>query len=251
MGKAKQLRLRFFRQLAHLAPRQPRTERRSLVEGELIAREVIRREGDGLRQSPPPDLERLVRQAVNQIDRDRFEARLPCDLDAASCLLRSMPPAEELQRVRIEGLDSERQEPDSEIPPGADALRGDVLGIGFEEDFGVLTDRKIFASSRKNPTEILRRQRGGRPAAKVNRIDRIKRGAFGRPEGNLRDEVIREPPPALRPAGEDREVTVGTDGGAEGEVEVEAGVGRKRSVQILPFQYLGRRLWWATAITRR
>jgi hypothetical protein len=37
--------------------------------------------------------------------------------------------------------------------------------------------------------------------------------------------MIREPPPPLRPAGQDREVAVGTDGGAEGDVEVEAGVG--------------------------
>jgi hypothetical protein len=54
--------------------------------------------------------------------------------------------------------------------------------------------------------------------------------------------MIGEPPPAFRPAGEDREVAVGTDGGAEGEVEVEAGMGRKGGAQILPLQYLGRRL---------
>jgi hypothetical protein len=35
--------------------------------------------------------------------------------------------------------------------------------------------------------------------------------------------MIGEPRPPLRPAGQDREIAVGTDGGAEGDVEVEAG----------------------------
>jgi hypothetical protein len=35
--------------------------------------------------------------------------------------------------------------------------------------------------------------------------------------------MIDEAPPPFRPAGQDREVAVGTDGGAEGDVEVEAG----------------------------
>jgi len=54
--------------------------------------------------------------------------------------------------------------------------------------------------------------------------------------------MIGEPSPLLRPAGQDREVAVGTDGGAEGDVEVEAGVGREKRCQTLPFQYLGFRL---------
>jgi len=44
-----------------------------------------------------------------------------------------------------------------------------------------------------------------------------------RPERDLREEMIDEPPPALRSAGQDREVAVGTDGGAEGDVEIETG----------------------------
>ena len=67
------------------------------------------------------------------------------------------------------------------------------------------------------------------------------------PKIDLGDQVIDEPGPALGAARQDCEVTVGTDRGAEGDVEVEAGV---RGCQILSFQYPGRRLWCATATTR-
>src|SRR5262245_64694562 len=109
MGEAKQLRLGFFRQLVHLASRQPGTERRPFMNCQLIAGEMIRLQFYSLFQGAPPDRERLIRQAVDEIDRDRFEARRTCDLDAAPGLLRSMPPAEKLQGVRSEGLNPQRQ----------------------------------------------------------------------------------------------------------------------------------------------
>jgi len=56
------------------------------------------------------------------------------------------------------------------------------------------------------------------------------------PEADLREEMIDEPPPALRPAGQDREVAVGADRGAEGDVEIEAGVIRGGNFKILPFR---------------
>jgi hypothetical protein len=43
--------------------------------------------------------------------------------------------------------------------------------------------------------------------------------------------MVDEPRPSLRAAGQNREVAVRTDGGAEGNVEVEAGI-QKRLFQV-------------------
>jgi hypothetical protein len=83
--------------------------------------------------------------------------------------------------------------------------------------------------------EVPRLQSGGGPAAEVDRVDSGKGGGVSLPEIDLREEVIDEADPALPPAGENREVAVGADGGTEGDVEVEAGTGR-RCFQILSFQ---------------
>ena len=122
MREEEELRLGLLGQLAHRPLGQPESERRPLVKRELIAGDVVRLERDGLLQGALPDLERLARQAVDQIDRDRIEARRAGGLHAAPRLLGSMPAAQEFQGVRVERLDPEREEADAEIPPGSDAL---------------------------------------------------------------------------------------------------------------------------------
>ena len=102
VGEEEDVPLRLLRELAHLSLGEPEPERRPLVKRELIAGDVIRPERDGLLQGPLPDLERLARQTVDQIDRDRIEAGRAGGLHAPPRLLGGMPAAEELQRVRVE-----------------------------------------------------------------------------------------------------------------------------------------------------
>jgi hypothetical protein len=144
------------------------------VKRELIAGDVVGREGDGLLQGAFPDFERLARQAVDQIDRDRVEAGRAGDLDALPRLLGSVPAAQELQGLRVEGLNPQGEKTDAEIPPGADALRIDVLGIGLEGNPDALLDRKVFADGFEDPSVVLRRESGGRAAAEVDRVDPLE-----------------------------------------------------------------------------
>src|SRR5689334_20198720 len=145
MCEQKDLRLLLLRQFAHLSPGQAEPERGPLMKRELIAGDVVRREGDRLLQSTLPDLERLARQAIDQIDRNRIESRRAGGLHTAPGSLGIVPPSQEFQGVRVEGLNPERQETDVEIAPSPDALGIDVLRIGLEGDPGAILDRKIFA----------------------------------------------------------------------------------------------------------
>src|SRR4051794_11096018 len=156
VGEEKDLRLIFLRQFAHRPLREAESERRPLVKRELIAGDVVRPKRDGLLQGVLPDLERLPRQAVDQIDRDRIESRRAGGLHALASLLSSMPAAQKFQGVRVEGLNPQGEKADAEIPPGADALGMDVLGIGFEGDPGAVPDRKVFANGAEDAREIVR-----------------------------------------------------------------------------------------------
>jgi hypothetical protein len=155
-----------------------------------------------------------------------------------------VPSAEKLQGVRVERLNSQGKKPDAELAPGADAFRMDVLWIGLEGNPGAVLDRKVFASSLENLSDVLRSERRGRAAAEIDRVNGIKGDAVRSPQGDLGDQMIGEPPPPFRPADQDREIAVGTDGGAEWDVEVEAGVQRRL------FQVSGCRRWWITAKTK-
>jgi hypothetical protein len=190
------------------------------VKGELIAGDVVRLERDRLLQGAPPDLERLTRQPIDQIDRDRIEASRTGDLYAPPRLLGSMPAAEEPQGVGVERLNPERKEADAEIAPCANALRVYIFRIGLEGDPGAVLNRKVSTGGCEDAGDILRRERRGGAAAEVDRVDGIKRGTVRGPERDLGNQVIGETPPPFRPAGQDREVAVRADGGAEGDVEI-------------------------------
>ena len=80
---------------------------------ELITGDVVRLERDRVFQGAPPDLERLLRQSVDEIDRDRFETCFAGDLEAAPRLLRSMAAAEKPQGFRVERLNPSRPNTDA------------------------------------------------------------------------------------------------------------------------------------------
>ncbi len=71
---------------------------------------MVRSKLDRLLQGAFPDLKRLIGKAIDEIDRNRLEPGRSGDLDAFPGLLRRVPAPQELQRLRIEGLDSKRQE---------------------------------------------------------------------------------------------------------------------------------------------
>jgi hypothetical protein len=158
-----------------------------------------------------------------------------------------MPAAEEPQRLGVERLNPQRKKTDAESLPGADARGIDVLGVGLERNPGAVLDRKVSASRRQDAREIVRRQRRRSAAAEVDRIDAVEPRTIRSPEGDFREQMIDEPPPPLRPAGQDREVAVGADGGTEGDVEIEAG--ERGGIQGRLFQESGWRRRCITATT--
>jgi hypothetical protein len=85
-----------------------------------------------------------------------------------------VPPAQKLQSLRVEGLNPEREEPDIEIAPGANALEIDVLRIRLEGNPGVFLDRKVFADGPKDARDVVRSQRRGGAAAEVDRVDPLE-----------------------------------------------------------------------------
>ncbi len=86
-------------ELGELAPGGAHPEPRARVDGELVARQVPRRQGHGRRQLAPPGLRGLAGQAEDEVDRDGVEARGLCGLDRGPRLLRVVAAAEEAQGV--------------------------------------------------------------------------------------------------------------------------------------------------------
>ncbi len=225
VGEQEDLPLRLLRELAHLPLCETEPERRPLVKRELIAGDMVRMERDGLLKSLFPDLERLAGQAIDQIDRNRVEPRRAGGLHALARLRRRMPASQEFQSVRVEGLNPQGEKADVESPPGLYTLGVDILGIRLERDPCAVLDRKVFAGGSKDARDIVRRESGRSAAAEIDRVDPLGGRAVRSPESDLRNQMIGELPPPLRPAGQDREIAVGTDGGTEGDVEIETGVG--------------------------
>ena len=128
---------------------------------------MTRREGHGLLHRVLPALARLIREAVDEIDRNRIKPCSAGDLDTATGLLRSMPASQELQSFGIERLNSQGKEADAETPPDPNAFRSNVLWVGFEEDAGFILNGKVFPCRGEDPGELLRRQSGRRAAAEV------------------------------------------------------------------------------------
>src|ERR1700733_9912709 len=155
VGEQEDVALSVFGDLAHLPLREAEPERRSLVERELIAGDGVRPKRDSLLQSPLPDFERLARQAVDQIDRNRIEAGRASGLDALPSLPCGMPASQEFEGVRVEGLNPQGETANAEIPPGANALRAEVLGIRLEGDPGAVLHRKVFPGGREDASDVV------------------------------------------------------------------------------------------------
>src|SRR6202521_2513044 len=145
MGEAEDLRLVRLRQLAQLAARRPETERRSLVDGQLVAREVLRPERGRRLEVAPPTLQRrlavrsccplplpILAGAIDQVERHGGEARSEGKLDRLARLAGSVAAAEEAERAGVERLNAQGEHRHSQLAPAAGALGGDVLGVGLE-----------------------------------------------------------------------------------------------------------------------
>jgi hypothetical protein len=135
-----------------------------------------------------------------------------------------VPATEEGEGFGVQRLDAQREGPDAEVPPGKDAFRSDVFGIGLQKDPGIFLEGQVDPGCFKDPAELLRRKGRRGAASEVDRVHAPEWLRVGRPHPDVPDQMIGESRPALRPAREDGEVAVRADGGAEGDVKVEAGM---------------------------
>ena len=79
-------------------------ERRALLDGELVERQMVGREADSLLQLASPGVRRLARPGVDQVEGEAGKGR-PRDLDRPERLGDVVQPAEEFQVAVVERLD--------------------------------------------------------------------------------------------------------------------------------------------------
>ena len=127
-----------------LAGRVQRGERRVLLDGELIEREMLGGFGDRALELGAPRLRRLARPRVDEIERIALERRAR-DLHRIERFLRGVQPAEFLQRRIVERLHAERHAIDAGRAIAAKARRLDAGRIGLERDLDVGRDRPVLA----------------------------------------------------------------------------------------------------------
>src|SRR4029450_6398714 len=107
MSELEELRLLILGKLRELAVLRQHPEPRARVDRELIARQVLRLQGNGRGQVEPPVLRGLPPQAEDEVDRHRVEARAERRLDRGARLSPAVTAAEEAQRLVREGLHPE------------------------------------------------------------------------------------------------------------------------------------------------
>src|SRR5665213_1635173 len=197
--------------------REPGRVRRSLLDREAVARDVLDAERDRRIQRRRPARLGLARCAEDQIDRDVGESGDAGGAHRALDVGRGMPPPEHAQFVRIERLHADREP----VHPGR-AQPGDPrgqqrVGVRLGGDFGVARQREPRAHLGDQPTDDLRRIHRRRPAAEEQRSRRDRRRR--RELRAQRLEIPRRPRIVPRPL---REITIRAHIRTERQVHVDA-----------------------------
>ena len=90
----------------------------------------------------PPHIQRLPRQAENQINTDIMEPGLPATRDGILCLQARMAPAKQSEQGVVEGLDSHTDTIDRCGQNSIQPRWSHVVGIGLYRHFGILGQSK-------------------------------------------------------------------------------------------------------------
>ena len=149
-------------------------------------------------------------------------------------LRRGMSPAEEGQRMVVEGLHPERQAVDARRPERLEPPGLDRRGIGLQGDLDRAADRPVPAHRGDQVGHRSRVHQRRRAAAEEDAGHRAAAGLSGE-VGELAHEGGAPPALVYGPGDVAVEVAIGTLGQAERPVDVdpETGVRRRISVQVI------------------
>ena len=208
--------------------RAPRTRVRGWI-GELVAREVPRRQRHGRLQIAPPGLRGLAGQAEDEVDRDGVEAGRVGGLDGGPRLAARCGGGRGSAGRRRENDCTPRER--VRTPRRRQAAQASGVtssGLASRKTQGAGT---ASARCARQASSTRARSSGGSsdgvPPPKYTVSKGLRSGHARGREGHLGDQAVDEARPDGRGGAHHREVAVRADGRAEGDVEVEPGRARR------------------------
>ncbi len=196
-------------------------ERRALLDGELVERQMFGGFRDRVLQFGGPHLRGLARAGIDQVERIAVEG-LAGDRHRIERLARGVQPAQRLQRGVVQRLHAERYPVDAGRAVTGKARGLDAGRVGLERDFDIGGDAPVLADRIENGADGLRLHQGRRAAAEEDRrhlaARRARRSGFdlageGAREAFLVDRFM--PDMAV-------EIAIGAFGQAERPVHIDA-----------------------------
>jgi len=148
------------------------TERRPLMHGELVAGEMVGREGRHLFELLPPRCHGLAGAGVDEVDGDRVDTGVTRPYHRSAGLRRGVATTEKPQRLVVERLDPQTQHADTQGDPGFQSLRRDVFRIRLQVDAHVRVDGESRPHRGEDLGDLVRRMERRRTATEVDRVDR-------------------------------------------------------------------------------
>jgi len=183
----------------------PAVEGGAPLEGQLVAGQVLGFEAQSGLQGPPPQVEGLAGNAVDEIDGKIRETGAARSDDRIEPLAAAVAPPEERQDPVIEGLHPDAHPVDAGLAQARECVRVDIPGVDLHGDLGVGADRQGGTDA----FQEMRQQAGGQARGGASAdVDRVE----GRGEVSAERHLGKERLVPLLRAGEVRdriEVAVG------------------------------------------
>ena len=189
-----------------------------LLVGEVVGGEVFGREGKGLIEVGLPEREVLPRDGEHEIEAEISKSRFAQGLEGGDGVVGRVVPSKGLEDGGLEGLHSETDAVDPELPHQLCLVEIKGRGIGLHRVFSHLLEIEAFGESAEEPLEQGRAEQARRAAAEIDR-PRCEGGGsapLGLGENGIDEIAVRQIAGRVFV-----EAAVGTEVVAEGDVEVE------------------------------
>ena len=155
-------------------------EGRALLQLQAVAADVLGVEGQHLRQRVQPLIQRLTRQAVDQVHAQVADAGLADGLGRLFDLVEGVDAPDAAQQRVVGGLDAQG---DAVHPGAAQGTQGLYIAggvrVGLHGDLRVTAEAVAFADGREDGLEAGCAQVGGRAAADIHRVYQMGGGLGG------------------------------------------------------------------------
>ncbi|MNZ83191.1 hypothetical protein D3C78_1019130 [compost metagenome] len=131
-----------------------------------------RAQRDGLAQVAQGVVQRLVGQAVHQVEVEVVEPGIARHVGGANRFVTVVNAPQGLKLGLLEALDADRQAIDAQLPVGLELLLLERPGIGLEGDFDIAGKRDALLHTLQQPAQSAGAEQAGGAAAKEDRADR-------------------------------------------------------------------------------